>query len=98
MNLLPPEMEKSTNMPTFVIFCLPKIVKIIRVFNIKKYAPRNKLQLITLIVLGILVYRRFINFIGQDQGTDKAETRENRLEDSEDSDFEDSGREFEIVL
>jgi len=85
------------NMPAFVIFCFPKIVKIGSMFNIKKYAPRSadlkcivlkskKLQLIFLVVLGILVYR-FISsrFIGKGQKIVKSNKK-------------DSGKKFEIIF
>ena len=62
MNFLPPEMEQSTsfNMSAFVIFGFPKIVKFFRVTILKDMLQEqnSKLQLIVL-VLGILVYRRF---------------------------------------
>lgn len=78
----------------FVIFGLPKIVKIFREFNIKKYALgtdfkriilKPKLQLLFL-VLGILVYRhsisRFIgHFIMEHQKTIKDEMHENQQKD-----------------
>src|SRR5256885_4294649 len=93
------EMRQATlfNMPAFVIFCFPKIVKIGSMFNIKKYAPRSadlkcivlkskKLQLITFVVLGILVYR-FISsrFIVKGQKIAK-------------SDKKDFGKKFEIIF
>jgi hypothetical protein len=84
-------MQKSTlfNMPAFVIFGFPKIVKFGSEFIIKKYAPRStnfeyiilkskKLPLIIL-VLGILVCR-FISshFIGKDLKAVKSEMRQNQ--------------------
>ncbi|CAB5201499.1 hypothetical protein RIR_jg20789.t1 [Rhizophagus irregularis DAOM 181602=DAOM 197198] len=86
----------------FVIFGLPKIVKIFREFNIKKYALgtdfkriilKPKLQLLFL-VLGILVYRhsisRFIgHFIMEHQKTIKDEMHENQQKDFADEYDED---------
>src|SRR6266536_5142789 len=102
MNFLPSNMAYF-NMSAFVIFGLPKIVKIFRKFNIKKYVPRTdfkriilkpKLQLIFL-VLGILVYRHFIgHFIGhlivKHQKTIKNEMGENKPKDF--------GRKFIIAI
>lgn len=92
------EIQKSTlfNMPEFVIFGFPKNGS---KFDIKKYAPRiansestvlksKKLQLTTLVVLGILVYR-FISsrYIGKDLKTVKGKMRQ--------TDF---GKKFEIIF
>jgi hypothetical protein len=94
-------------MSAFVIFGLPKIVKIFREFNIKKYAPRTnfkriilkpKLQLIFL-VLGILVYRHFIgHFIGHLIGhliVKHQKTIKNEMRENQPKDF---GRKFIIAI
>src|SRR5947209_4384371 len=102
MNFLPSKMA-YLNMSAFVIFGLPKIVKIFREFNIKKYAPRTDFERIILnpnlqlifLVLGILVYRNFIgHFIGH-LIVKRQKTIKNEMCENQPKDF---GRKFIIAI